>query len=247
MMKLTGRTFGGVWMAAAGVAVLGGVCWWLTVVMAGDFYRGGGGDEWRQASFGALFLMWAVMMAAMMTPSFAPAMFLFARFAARQRQRAAVKLLAFVGGYLLVWTLFSAGAALLQYQAQAAKQMGGGMFLQSDLQRAALFFVAGMFQFSRLKLKCLRGCRHPALFFVLHWRNGITGAFNMGAHNGVLCAGCCWLLMLLLFAGGVMDLRWIAALALWALAEKTLPFDARKTAAVAGAALMVCGVWIVAL
>ena len=245
----------GVVLAVASVVGIGVVCWWLTFVMAADFYGGG----LRLVSFGGIFLMWAVMMAAMMTPSFLPALLLFAKWQKNGNQQspqqsaknrtavlqntkpnnAAVwQNLAMVWvlacGYLVVWAAFSLAAAGFQQMAQ----LNSALILDSPFQRALLLFVAGAFQFSRLKLRCLRGCRHPAMFFVLHFRRGIGGAFVMGAHNGLLCAGCCGLLMALLFVGGVMDIRWIAALALWALAEKTLPVSPRKTAAAAGVVLL---------
>ncbi|MGI9337954.1 MAG: DUF2182 domain-containing protein [Gammaproteobacteria bacterium] len=241
---------GGLVSALAVLAVVGfGVfCWWLTAVMAADFYDGGmtssaGGG--LMSSFGAIFVMWAVMMAAMMIPSFLPSLLLFARWQKNKQAQpsaAAGRLWALTFGYLAAWAGFSFAAAVFQHSAQ----LNSALLLEHPLQRAGLLFAAGVFQFSRLKLRCLRGCRHPALFFVLHWRGGAGGAFRMGMHNGALCVGCCGLLMALLFVGGVMDMRWIAALALWALAEKTLPFSARKTAACAGLLLFAAAAWEVA-
>lgn len=243
-----GVGFGGL---VAAFAVVGGgvVCWWLIAVMAADFYAlpaGGAVDSQSAfadtfASFGAIFVMWAVMMAAMMIPSFLPSLLLFARWQRKRLESAQAggRVLALAFGYLAAWGGFSVVAALFQHSAQ----LNSVLALEHPLHRAALLFAAGVFQFSRTKMRCLKGCRHPALFFVLHWRDGIGGAFGMGMHNGVLCVGCCALLMALLFVGGVMDMRWIAALALWALAEKTLPFPPQKTAAVAGLALVGGALW----
>lgn len=185
--------------------------------------------------------MWAVMMAAMMLPSFLPSLLLFARW--RQSSGGVAKesgrVVALACGYLAAWGGFSVAAALFQHSAR----LNDALLLEHPLHRALLLLAAGLFQFSRLKMACLRGCRHPALFFIMHWRGGIGGAFVMGLHNGMLCVGCCALLMMLLFVGGVMDLWWIAALALWAFAEKLLPLPPRATSAIAGFALIGAAAW----
>ncbi len=222
-------------LRAAPVAVLPVLAilaaWWLTAAMSADFYAGGG--VWQNPSYGALFLMWAAMMAAMMAPSAAPFLLLFWRFSARQNDEAAA--LFAVAGYFLIWGIFSAAAAAVQWTAAAA--FNDSMALANPQARAALFFAAGIYQWTPLKFACLRGCRPPPVFLMLHWRCGGGGAFFAGVRHGAVCAGCCWALMLLLFAGGVMDLRWILALTAYVLAEKMLP-QPRRMARIAGAVLV---------
>lgn len=238
--------------AAAVFVFAAGACWVLLIGMAVDFSAvpgsaavpgaaAGGGVDWRGARFLPLFAMWAVMMAAMMLPSFAPAAFSFARLLSRRPvgavadMPAAALLFAFVGGYLFVWGGFSIAVSVLQQL--AAQQLSAALYFESPLLRAALLFAAGVFQFTSFKFSCLKHCRHPIFFFLLHWQDGVGGAWRMGVRHGLFCLGCCWLLMLLLFVGGAMDLRWIALLTLYVLAEKLSPFPPRYMARAAGVLL----------
>ena len=233
----------------SGLALLVVAGWWLTVGMAVGFDAPAVQIAWRDASFGALFLMWAVMMAAMMLPSFFPTARCHQLLLKNvPRRRALADSVAFAGGYLLLWLVFSAAAALLQQLAAGNGALDLGMTVDG-LLAALLLAAAGAFQFSRLKMKCLHGCRHPAFFFLLHWRSGRGGAWRMGLHNGLLCLGCCVWLMLLLFVGGVMDLTCIAALTLYVLAEKTLPLSPpqlRLFTRIAGGILLAAAAWQVA-
>lgn len=221
-------------------ALLGAACWWLTVAMSLDWARSGDAAMWQQAPFAMLLAMWAVMMAAMMLPSFVPTFLCYSRLLASKRASVNAPLHAalLTGGYLLLWAVFSAAAAALQQRAAAAGGLNDALAAASPLWCAALLAAAGAFQFTALKMKCLNGCRHPAFFFMLHWRGGARGALYMGAHSGLLCVGCCAWLMLLLFVGGVMNLYWIVLLALYALAEKTLPFAPQAMARAAGSVLL---------
>ncbi len=219
---------------AAGV-LLAGACWWLTVAMALDFSAPSAAASWRDAPYGVLFGMWAVMMAAMMAPSAAPFLRLFGRVAALQKSAPHAQTTAAAGGYFFVWLAVS--ALLAAVHLALGEMLNGEMALAHPHARAAVFAAAGIYQWTPFKFACLRGCRPPPLFLILHWRRGIGGAFRAGARNGLYCAGCCWALMLLLFAGGAMDLRWILALAAFALAEKTLPHP-QITARLAGGVLL---------
>ena len=232
---LSGKMMGG-WAAIAAGAATVAACWWLTVSMAVDFYHSSVTvTMWQNASFGILLLMWAVMMAAMMAPAALPFLRLFWKCGSLQQtsqntgnspnsvNSQTITTAAAAAGYALPWLGFSLIAAALHKIAADSGMLSDNMLLADPHVRAALFAAAGIYQLTPLKHACLRGCRPPALFLILHWKSGVAGAVRTGAHNGLYCVGCCWALMLLLFAGGVMDLRWIAALALVAVAEKILP------------------------
>jgi predicted metal-binding membrane protein len=178
-------------------------------------------------------LMWWVMMIAMMTPSAAPLVLLYTR-VARHRAAgdpppgAAIAPAVFLAvGYLLVWLLFSVVAATVQGLLQPAGLVSGMMlWSKTAALSASVLAAAGLYQLSPLKQACLRHCRGPAQFLVTHWRPGRIGALLLGMRHGAYCVGCCWLLMALLFVGGVMNLVWIVALALFVLVEKLAPSGA---------------------
>lgn len=190
----------------------------------------------------ALFAMWAAMMAAMMLPSAAPAIALYGGLVRKHAERggALPAVGIFVAGYLLAWTAFSAAAALLQAALQHFMLLDGMMASSSAALSAALLAAAGLYQLTPLKDRCLSKCREPVAFFVTHWRPGAAGALRMGMHHGAYCVGCCAVLMLVLFAVGVMHLAWIAALAVLVLVEKLLP-GGRLAGRFAGVALIVLG------
>lgn len=129
----------------------------------------------------------------------------------------------FASGYVVVWTLFSAGATVAQWALDQAALLSPMMVTTSPWVGAALLISAGIYQLTPAKDACLRHCRTPVHFISDHWRSGVAGAFRMGVQHGAYCLGCCWALMGLLFFGGVMNLLWIAAITLFVLAEKVLP------------------------
>ena len=171
--------------------------------------------------------MWWVMMIAMMTPSAAPLVLLYGRVLrhhAAAGANAGVPSLFVAAGYLSVWLVFSAGAASLQEALQDAGSISGMMlWSKSAALSAAVLAAAGAYQFSPLKQACLAQCRSPVQFLTRYWQPGRGGAFLMGVRHGAFCVGCCWLLMALLFVGGVMNLLWIAALTVIVLVEKLFP------------------------
>ena len=183
--------------------------------------------EWSIAYGLVVFAMWAIMMVAMMLPSAAPVTLLVANIA---RQRAAkggtfgAGTVLFVLGYLGVWTGFAAIATLLQWGLDEAGLMSDVMALANQIAAGVVLIVAGIYQWTPLKEACLRHCRSPLQFLLFHWRDGWRGAFLSGLDHGAFCLGCCWILMALLFVGGIMNLAWIAAIALLVLIEKTLPW-----------------------
>lgn len=171
--------------------------------------------------------MWWVMMIAMMTPSAAPLVLLYGRVLrhhAPAGESAYVPSLFVVAGYLAVWLVFSVGAAALQEALQPAGLISAMMlWSKSAWLSAAVLAAAGAYQLSPFKQACLTHCRGPVQFLTRHWRPGRGGAFVMGVSHGAYCVGCCWMLMALLFVGGVMNLVWIAVLTLVVLIEKLSP------------------------
>ena len=183
---------------------------------------------WSAGRWALTVAMWWTMMVAMMTPSAAPAILLYGRVhraaAASGRAGALAPAWSFAAGYLLVWLGFSAAAAVLQYALEQAGLVSAGMMgSQSKWLSVGVLAAAGLYQLSPLQRVCLDHCRGPVGFFTRHWRPGMAGAARLGALHGAYCVGCCWLLMALLFVGGVMNLAWIAAIAVLVLAEKLLP------------------------
>src|SRR5215469_7956909 len=180
---------------------------------------------WNAGALPPLFFMWAEMMAAMMIPSAAPMILTFAMVQRKRREqeRPFVPTGFFLSGYLLVWTMFSALAAFAQWILHAKALLSPMMAGTSPIFGGVLLIAAGIFQWTPLKNACLARCRSPLNFLLTDWREGKAGAFGMGLRHGAYCTACCWILMLLLFVAGVMNLFWIAAIAIFVLLEKILP------------------------
>jgi len=173
-----------------------------------------------------VLVMWAVMMAAMMLPSAAPTILLYATIARRRRERgqtASASSGVFAFGYLAIWAAFSLAATALQFVLEEAALMSPAMQTTSVELAGTVLIAAGLYQWTPFKQACLRYCSTPLVFIMRHWRPGRTGAFSMGLRHGAYCLGCCWLIMLLLFVGGIMNFGWIAGIALFVLIEKLAP------------------------
>jgi predicted metal-binding membrane protein len=169
----------------------------------------------------ALFIMWAVMMVGMMLPSAAPLILLILGVYRRRDDRhTRLNSLLFLGGYLLVWTLFSLVAASGQIALHRAALLSAEMEARSGILAAAILIITGVYQWLPMKGACLSHCRSPLSFLSHHWREGRAGAVRMGFVHGLFCVGCCWALMALLFIAGVMNLLWVAAIAVFVLVEK---------------------------
>ena len=194
--------------------------------------------QWNAANVLAIWIMWAVMMAAMMLPSALPMILCFVDLALRRGEPARAR--GFVAAYLAVWFGFSAGATAAQWVFQAMRWLNPMIVSTSSLLTGVLLLIAGVYQFSPLKRVCLSRCRTPLGFLLGEWRPGAHGAFVMGRRHGLFCVGCCWALMALLFVGGVMNLAWIAALSIAVALEKLLPRGERLAAAL-GLALIGIG------
>ncbi len=202
---------------------------------------------WDVGETVGLALMWIVMMIAMMIPSVAPVIFLFAGVSRRRRLQGvlATPVSVFTLGYLLAWTGYAILAALTQTALHSAALLSPTMVSASPVLGGVILILAGLYQLLPIKGACLSHCRSPLGFFSTEWREGVSGALRMGFRHGTYCVGCCWALMALLFVAGVMNLVWVAAIAGFVLAEKVVP-NGRLLGRITGVALAVCGLWVLA-
>lgn len=204
-------------------------------------------QTWTNLDLLMAFLMWAAMMVAMMLPSALPMIDAVATIAGRRKARgdAYTPASVFVVGYLVVWVGFSAFATVVQWTLHKAALLTPMMENASPVMAGVLFLLAGAYQFAPFKYACLTKCRSPAAFVLTEWRDGAVGAVIMGLRHGGFCVGCCWALMGLLFAVSVMDLRWVAALALLVAIEKIAPFGVAFARAL-GIVSATTGIWLLA-
>jgi len=190
-----------------------------------------------------MLVMWWVMMLAMMLPSATPMILIFVSLNRTRSDGSIGSVLAFVSAFVLSWGAFSVLATLLQWGLEKTEFLSPMMAPTTEILGASLLIAAGIWQLTPLKHACLRHCRSPLNFFLHKWRNGPSGAFRMGLEYGVFCLGCCWVLMTLLFYGGVMNLWWITGLALYVLVEKVAPAG-HWISHGTGALLIVSGLWV---
>lgn len=209
---------------------------------------GTGTESWNLHLLNLSVVMWAVMMVAMMLPGATPMIMTYLRVYQRRQtsHRAMAPTWVFVAGYLVVWTGLGVAAAAMQWALHHGALLSSAMGHVGPLSGAILLIVAGVFQFSPLKQACLGKCQSPVGFLMTEWRDGLPGAFVMGARHGAFCTGCCWALMLLMFAGGVMNLAWMVGLALYFLAEKLVPWP-RLFSRMTGALLIAAGAVVIAV
>ncbi len=200
---------------------------------------------WGAADLSLMFLMWAVMMAGMMVPTAAPMILLFALVHRKSRADGGPFIPAgvFALGYVLVWTAFSLIAAALQWRLNAAALLSPMIVSTSAVLGGVLFLAAGAYEWTPLKHACLKHWRSPFQFIMHRRRAGTAGALRMGLEHGAYCLGCCWVLMGLLFVGGVMNLLWVAAISVFVLAEKAAP-RGDWAARLSGAAMAAAGVFL---
>lgn len=200
---------------------------------------------WTTSDIFFTFAMWAVMMVGMMAPSAAPILLLFAAAHARRRQRVSLAVSMFALGYITVWVGFSGGATLAQWALHQGAMLSAAMAASSPLVAGVILIAAGAYQLTPWKGACLTHCRSPLGFLMTNWREGNLGALRMGLSHGAYCLGCCWALMCVLFAVGVMNLIWVAALTVFVLIEKIGPAGA-IVARVVGAVIAVLGILLAA-
>lgn len=204
-------------------------------------------EPWQPIEFGYVFAMWAVMMIGMMTPSVAPTLLVYAR-VGRQAVNEGKPFAAcawFAGGYLSAWTAVALVATTAQWALDRAALLTPMMASASNALGGAVLIAAGLYQWTSLKAACLAHCQAPLAFIMRRggFRRDRAGALALGLQHGLYCVGCCWLLMALLFVVGIMNLSWIAALAILVLLEKVAPFG-RLVARLAGLACIGGGVWL---
>ena len=178
---------------------------------------------WTLNEIIAVWLMWAVMMGAMMLPSAIPMLMVHRRVAAKKDPTVKDSHHWFLAGYLLCWAVFSAAAAAVQWGFQSADVLSHMLRIRDPVVAGGILIAAGLFQFTSIKAACLHKCRTPIGFLLTDWRSGRSGALLMGLNHGRFCIGCCWALMMVLFVGGVMSLATIAALSSIVLFEKLMP------------------------
>ena len=239
--------------AAVLLALVPLISWIWIVVMARDMYgpmTGAGAwmmtARWDVPHLLLLWAMWAVMMTGMMLPSASPLLLLYALAARRSSPETSSRLVyGLAAGYLTIWTVFSLGATALQRVLAELLLVSPMMEATSPAVGGALLLVAGVYQMTPLKRVCLRACQSPFGFLMGRWRPGWSGAFRLGLEHGAYCVGCCWALMLLLFAGGVMNLIVIGALTAFVAFEKLIPLGVAG-AHISGALLIAAGIWMLA-
>jgi predicted metal-binding membrane protein len=223
-----------------------------TMQPAGDGMAGGmasGADGLTAGMTAPIFLVtWVVMMAAMMLPSAAPMILMFdAIQAGRSRQgRSTVPTWVFVGGYLVVWAAFGVVAYAAALLAGRLSDTWPDLAMLAPRIGGAVIVAAGIYQLTPLKQACLSKCRTPTQFVLTSWRDGLRGTFRMGLGHGAYCLGCCWLLFVILFPLGIMNVAAMAVVALLVLAEKTLPVG-RRVSQLVGVMLTAVGLAIVLL
>jgi len=206
---------------------------------------------WTSIDFILMFIMWAVMMLGMMLPSASPMILMFVKINQSQTEtKNSTQPLAsvwfFVVGYVVIWSGFSLAATIAQWTLHYVGLLSPSMVSANVVFGGFVLIAAGVYQWSTLKHTCLRHCQTPLGFLMTRWRDGAVGAFHMGLAHGAYCVGCCWVLMSLLFVGGVMNLVWVAILAVLVLIEKIAPLGSRLSRAF-GIALVAWGGWVLAL
>jgi len=205
---------------------------------------------WQAIEFAFVFVMWTVMMVGMMTPSAAPMILMYAR-VGRQTEAPGRPLAAtvwFTAGYFLVWIGFALLATVLQWAFERAALLDSWMASTSNVLGRFLFVMAGTYQWTRLNETCLIQCQRPFAFLMRQggFRRDAPGSLMLGLRYGAYCFGCCWALTALLFAGGVMNMLWIAVLALIILLKKIIPVGS-LLARLVGIGLVAEGVWLLSM
>jgi predicted metal-binding membrane protein len=240
-------------VVAGGLAFLAALAWGYIIHMSRTMAPGmpaGMAMPLTAAASGPELLwlvpMWIVMMVAMMIPSAAPMILLFAG-VTRRRQVSNVPTAStavFTLGYLLIWALYATVAAVAQWQLHRLALLSPAMAATSPILGGGLLLLAGIYQWAPLKATCLSHCRSPLGFFSNHWREGNRGALLMGVEHGTYCVGCCWALMALLFVAGVMNLLWVVLIAGFVLVERLLA-EGRLFRRISGGLLVVSGLWMI--
>ncbi len=255
-------------LIASALGVIVALAWAYVIWLAADMDMGGmnmsgfrmvpaglgmmtpAAAPWSAVEFAFVFVMWAVMMVGMMAPSAAPMILMYAR-VARQSKIAGKPLAAtgwFAAGYFLAWIGFSLAATLVQWLLEREALLDARMQSANLVLGALVLIAAGLYQWTPIKNACLSQCQTPLGFLMSHggFRSDVLGCVRLGLLHGSYCVGCCWVLMALLFVVGVMNVLWIALLALVVLLEKLLPLG-RWVARLAGVACLTAGAWMLSV
>ncbi len=245
-------------LVVACIALITALAWWylvhlehqMSIQLDHDKMMAGMGMtmdmQWTAADVFFTFAMWTVMMVAMMAPAAAPVLLLFSAAQGKRAERiATLETTMFALGYVVVWTGFSAGAAVAQWALHQTAMLSPAMAASNPYFAGLVLIAAGAFQLTPWKSTCLTQCRSPLGFLMTNWREGKVGALRMGLGHGAYCLGCCWALMGILFVVGVMNLGWVAVLSGFILLEKVGPKGA-IAARIAGVGLIVAGIVVIA-
>ena len=252
-------------MVASAIGVIAALAWayvlWLSANMSMDAMSMSGSRmtptnmgmmaptaaRWSAVDFTFVFVMWTAMMVGMMAPSAAPMILMYARLArpAITARRPLAATGWFAAGYFLAWVGFSIAATLVQWTLQGRALLDTHMASASVTLGAVVLIAAGLYQWTPIKNACLVQCQTPFRFLMSHggFRRDVLGCLHLGFLHGIYCVGCCWVLMALLFVGGVMNVLWIALLAVLVLLEKVVPWG-RWVARIVGAVCIGAGVWM---
>ena len=202
-------------------------------------------NQWTLNDLVSALLMWSVMMVAMMLPSAAPMILVFSAVNKKRLGdgREFVPTYIFVIGYILIWIAFSLFAASLQWLLHSLLILSPELKIISPMASSTILILAGVYQFTPIKNKCLKNCQNTFGFVTEYWREGKKGAFIMGLRHGLYCLGCCWVLMSLLFVAGVMNLLWVALIAVFILIEKIVKVG-NWLSSTLGTLLITWGFWM---
>ncbi len=230
----------------AAAALVSAVAWVYLIHMAGMGH--GHVHSGMAPAFLALFGMWTTMMVAMMLPAVMPYVVVFQAEQGRRKARnpAPVSEAFFLGGYFALWTAFSAACAGLQDVLHRRALLSPTMSASSSVLAGCILIATGVYQWTPMKNACLKHCRTPLTFLLTDWREGAAGAFRMGVDHGFYCLGCCWMLMLIPFAAGVMNLVWMAGITVLLLLEKAAP-GGELTARISGGVFVAAGAYVIGI
>ena len=209
----------------------------------------GGARSWTAWDYFMLFIMWLSMMVAMMTPTATPMVMMFSTVNKHKKakQQPYAPTFIFLTGYLVAWAIFSLVISAIQWPLHENGLLNPMMNSRSYLMSGGLLILAGLYQWTPMKDVCLKQCRTPLGFLMTAWRDGNWGAFNMGLYHGLFCVGCCWALMVILFAVGVMNMLWVILITIFVLLEKILPFSPLIMRLITGLALIAWGTYWLSL
>lgn len=220
----------------------------LSSLMSSDFMEGMTMPqmwEWSFKDFSANFAMWSVMMIAMMLPSATPMILIFSNVNKKRNEHGNefVPTWIFVSSYITLWIAFSLFATIVQWFLHHFALLSDGLRIISPSISGLLLISAGVYQFTSVKYACLKNCQSPLGFIWGNWRYGKQGALSMGLKHGLYCIGCCWVLMILLFLVGIMNILWIAVISIFIFIEKIIA-RGRLLSYFSGSILVLWGLWL---